>query len=286
MDRETKIYGKAGVEAGPAFEKYIGDQKGIRLAARIGSRVNPGGLVDKLTPYIWWLGCDDSLSGESFLLKSKWEDIFGLKARQKNIYSRDPLSLRLFFENNMRVDICLDKADAMEKRIREESLCKIIIDRDDRFPEEPLVTDLSQRIKLPDMESIKLWPQEFFRYITDMAFYLERKKAFAAQNSLNKAREVLLNMLKASLIRQEGYSVNLGDDGENLDVYLSGEPYQMLLRTYSVSIIDGLWDSLFQACRLFRRAGLIMDRDSSFEYPRKMDVELMKAFRTMWEERS
>lgn len=287
MDKETIIYGKStSDQAGQSFEKYIEGLSGIRLAARVGNRVNPGGFVSELTPFIWWLGCDESISCEKFLTKSDWEHVFGLKARQNSIYEIDPLSLRLFFENHMRVDLIIESADLLEKRIRKESLSKVFIDRDDRFPEVPVVTDLSQRIILPDQDTLKLWPRQFFRYITDMSIYLERKKVFPAQNSLNQAREVLLKMLKAALIRKEGYSLNLGENGENMDIYLSKELYQMLLRTYATSDMDNLWDALFQACRLFRRAGLIMDQDTAFEYPRKMDVELMKGFRTMWEERS
>lgn len=262
------------------LEEQLGRMDQVRLLVRAGRWINPAATADKDSPYSWWLGSRDL----DFWRDFSFENLLDQPLIQSSLLSFDPPRFRLLLPNRMRLDFLVDRPEAVVKRMEADSLTEVRVDKDDRVMEDRVTSDISHRTKSPDMEELKLLPGNFFREMSDMAFYLQGKELIPAQQALDRGRKILLRLAETAVARSNGYSINLGEDLRNVGAYMDPNQYESLQRTYSNTDMDNLWDALFQSCILFRKVGLAIDQGTSFDYPRKLDVEMMKMFRQIWKE--
>lgn len=280
MDGQDKTFEKRPEEIVEDLEEKMGRMDQVRLLIRSGRWINPAASSDKDSPYEWWVG---SQSPEEWKQLS-FEEWLGFSLIQASLLSLSPLSFRLLLPNRMRLDLRIEKAQSLVERMKSDTLMAVVIDKDDLIKEDRVTSDISHRTKSPDMEDLKLLPGNFFREMSDMAFYLKGGEVFPAQQALERGRKILLRLTETAVARSNGYSINLGEDLRNARAYMDPSQYETLLRTYSASNLAPLWDALFQSCILFRKVGLAIDQGTSFAYPRKLDVEMMKMFRQLWKE--
>ncbi|MDD7732379.1 MAG: aminoglycoside 6-adenylyltransferase [Firmicutes bacterium] len=262
------------------LEEQLGRMDQVRLLVRAGRWINPAATADKDSPYSWWLGSPDL----DFWRDFSFENFLGQPLIQSSLLSFAPLCFRLLLSNRMRLDFLVDRPEAVVKRMEADSLTEVRVDKDDRVMEDRVTSDISHRTKSPDMEELRLLPGNFFREMSDMAFYLQGKELIPAQQALDRGRKILLRLAETAVARSNGYSINLGEDLRNVGAYMDPNQYESLQRTYANTDMDNLWDALFQSCILFRKVGLAIDQGTSFDYPRKLDVEMMKMFRQIWKE--
>ncbi len=280
MDGQERSDTRKPEEIVECLEEQFGRMDQVRLLVRAGRWINPAATADKDSPYSWWLGSRDL----DFWRDFSFENLLDQPLIQSSLLSFDPPRFRLLLPNRMRLDFLVDRPEAVIKRMEADSLTEVRVDKDDRVIEDRVTSDISHRTKSPDMEELKLLPGNFFREMSDMAFYLQGKELIPAQQALDRGRKILLRLAETAVARSNGYSINLGEDLRNVGAYMDPNQYESLQRTYSNTDMDNLWDALFQSCILFRKVGLAIDQGTSFNYPRKLDVEMMKMFRQIWKE--
>lgn len=280
MDGQERSDTRKPEEIVECLEEQFGRMNQVRLLVRAGRWINPAATADKDSPYSWWLGSRDL----DFWRDFSFENLLDQPLIQSSLLSFDPPRFRLLLPNRMRLDFLVDRPEAVVKRMEADSLTEVRVDKDDRVIEDRVTSDISHRTKSPDMEELKLLPGNFFREMSDMAFYLQGKELIPAQQALDRGRKILLRLAETAVARSNGYSINLGEDLRNVGAYMDPNQYESLQRTYSNTDMDNLWDALFQSCILFRKVGLAIDQGTSFNYPRKLDVEMMKMFRQIWKE--
>lgn len=280
MDGQERSDTRKPEEIVECLEEQFGRMDQVRLLVRAGRWINPAATADKDSPYSWWLGSRDL----DFWRDFSFENLLDQPLIQSSLLSFDPPRFRLLLPNRMRLDFLVDRPEAVVKRMEADSLTEVRVDKDDRVIEDRVTSDISHRTKSPDMEELKLLPGNFFREMSDMAFYLQGKELIPAQQALDRGRKILLRLAETAVARSNGYSINLGEDLRNVGAYMDPNQYESLQRTYSNTDMDNLWDALFQSCILFRKVGLAIDQGTSFNYPRKLDVEMMKMFRQIWKE--
>lgn len=280
MDGQERSDTRKPEEIVECLEEQFGRMDQVRLLVRAGRWINPAATADKDSPYSWWLGSRDL----DFWRDFSFENLLDQPLIQSSLLSFDPPRFRLLLPNRMRLDFLVDRPEAVVKRMEADSLTEVRVDKDDRVIEDRVTSDISHRTKSPDMEELKLLPGNFFREMSDMAFYLQGKELIPAQQALDRGRKILLRLTETAVARSNGYSINLGEDLRNVGAYMDPNQYESLQRTYSNTDMDNLWDALFQSCILFRKVGLAIDQGTSFDYPRKLDVEMMKMFRQIWKE--
>ncbi|WP_019133330.1 aminoglycoside 6-adenylyltransferase [Kallipyga massiliensis] len=280
MDGQERSDTRKPEEIVECLEEQFGRMDQVRLLVRAGRWINPAATADKDSPYSWWLGSRDL----DFWRDFSFENLLDQPLIQSSLLSFDPPRFRLLLPNRMRLDFLVDRPEAVVKRMEADSLTEVRVDKDDRVIEDRVTSDISHRTKSPDMEELKLHPGNFFREMSDMAFYLQGKELIPAQQALDRGRKILLRLAETAVARSNGYSINLGEDLRNVGAYMDPNQYESLQRTYSNTDMDNLWDALFQSCILFRKVGLAIDQGTSFNYPRKLDVEMMKMFRQIWKE--
>lgn len=280
---ETDNKGKrpeAILSPGEILENWIYDQEDVRLFALCGERAIAPDLPKDEAVYEYYIGVEEP---EAFA-ENDWGKILGEEPMVDAVYLWNPISIRLLFEDRTRFDLYIDDPQLIAELVMADENPDIIFDKDDLTCSMTLPTNFSRRESAPSVAELELYTGAFFRLMTDTAFNIHQRRLLAAEEKLSKARALLFKMVEVAMERKLDYSVGLRGNPDRLDRYLNDEWYNHLAESYVECTPDRLWDGLFQACILFRKAGLLMDEASSFDYPRRMDVNLMNLFRQMWEE--
>lgn len=246
-----------------------------------GDRVNRAAVVNPLYEYRWIVAAEDldAASASYEALGFGQEPIYRVRFKRDEdivVYTLlpDKTRLRARFVAPERLDALLE----------EDSLCEVILDKPARYGARPRPTDLSHRLRKPSREEFQRLCDRFFIDIVDCAIRISIDELIPAQFALERARKVMIALVSYYASSESDFTLNLGTDGRNLKAYLSSEFYDHLHRSFSGTDANQLWDALFQACMLFRKAGLKLGENCHYEYPRQRDVEVLSMLRTMWGE--
>lgn len=255
----------------------------IRALALCGEAVNRAAVKKHFPLYEWYL----AVAGDFHLDHVVWKTIFGETPILAGGFSqglRKEDRIRLAFEGGVRFNLTFYDPTYLSPALEEESLHRLLVDKDQQMTEQQEPTDLSHRCKRPDEGQCQLWCSRFFSSVMDAVISLHRGEVLSSQLFLENARQPLLEISKAATAFDADFRLNLGDHGENLSAYMDEVCYDHLLRSFAFSEVARIWDAIFQACMLFRKSGLKLDQAGIFSYPRRTDVELLRLFRGFWEE--
>ncbi len=262
-----------------AIIHWASKYESIQHVVLTGTRVNNAAIKTPFLEYQWIL----SISDIKFIDELDWEKILPTKLIQTGKFIRNGVSfVRLFYDDFTRFDIEIVSKEELVERIKNDTLCDILLDKDHTFGASGRPTDISRRIKKPTNEKFQSWFNSFFSYMTDVCIYLRNDSYIAAQYAFQDARIPLLKMVEASVAANSDFSVNLGYNGQNLKAYMDQETYNHFTRTFSSMRFDTLWDAVFQACMVFRKEGLHLAEVCGYEYPKETDVRILRKFRELW----
>lgn len=250
----------------------------ITHVALVGDRINNAAVLSEYEPYECLLATEDP---KGALSRVDWAAIFS----DAVVMMTDPQALKIFYilDRMDRIILSLVTPQQLSERLAEDTLCEVAIDKDHRFGARPHPTDLSHRIKRPEQSEYDSWCTRFFAEMSSVCFYLIEDKLIAAQEALGRARLPLMAMTKAAASANADFTVTFGRDVQNIKVYIDDIWYDHFQRTYAETSKDALWDALFQGCMLFRKAGMQLEEQIHYGYPRKADTDMMQVFRLMWE---
>lgn len=251
-----------------------------------GSRANPAAVKNKYDSYEYYLVSLSGINIDRQMESTVWADVFESEILQFGLIHRSRrLKYRIFLADNNRIDLTVLDRDEMEKIREENSLLSLCFDREGAYSDLPQSNDLSCRTKKPEPEDFEICCQEFFADMTDVAINLMEDDIYPAQLALIRAGKSLYKINMAAVAGESSFSLNLGEDGKNLKAYMSSVEYDHLMRSFAESRPDRIWDALFQACMLFRKQGLKLNELEGLNYPKKLDVRMMRYFRSLWEEK-
>lgn len=254
----------------------------VRQVVMTGDRVNRAAVKIEFLPYEWLL----SLGRGAVWQEPDWAQVFGEMPLHLAHPDHTGRTVHLLFADRSRVILRFLEQEALDSILREDSLCEVILDKDARYGARPRPTDLSRRVKKPTEEQFRAWCDAYFVEIVDAAFAAADQQPLPAATALERARGVLLQMTEAAIAAGSDFSINLGIDGSNLRAYAETVWYDHYVRTYAAATVDSIWDAVFQACMLFRKAGLLLGEKCGYAYPKKEDVEILQMLRTTWEEKT
>lgn len=268
-----------------AMQTWAENNSWVMALFLTGSRANPAAVRNIYDPHEYYVVYKAGVKVSELMDSIDWESILSIKVLQAAILKKGRrLKYRIFLSDNSRIDLTVLDKEEMEKIREENSLLLLQYDREDLYRELPQVNDLSYRTGKPDAEEFQAWCQNFFADMTDVAINLLADEILPAQLAFSRARQSLYKLSLAAVASESSFRLNLGKDGSNLRAYMSEVEYDHLMRSFAASRPDRIWDALFQACMLFRKQGLKLNELEGLEYPKKLDVRMMKYFRKLWEE--
>lgn len=244
----------------------------IRVVAMNGSRANPNAPRDAFQDYdIVFLVTEM----ESFLADDTWLDYFG-----ERIIMQKPEAMELFlsnrgnrfsylmlFEDGNRIDLSLMPLEELEPYLKEDSILRVLLDKDRIVPTLPESTDQDYWIKRPTPGLFDDCCNEFWWLSTYVAKGLARKELPYANAHLDLMRNQLMTMLIWQIGLEQGFTFSIGKQFKYLQQHLSPSLWQKLCATWDASSPEACKKSLEGMLVLFREVSKNVAERLGYSYP-------------------
>ncbi|OXS58873.1 hypothetical protein B1A99_12990 [Cohnella sp. CIP 111063] len=256
----------------------------VRVVLLNGSRVNPNVEQDELRDYDVIYGVTDiasSAEDQSWIAAEFGE----LMIMQHNQAEEDGEAWEIFlmlFTDGVRVDLSFRRADTVAEI--EDSLMKVLLDKDGRMGEVPPSSDRSYVTVKPDKQEVEKAFNEIWWCSTNVAKGLVRGEIPYAKFMLDAVvRDAVVKLLSWHVGMNNGWTVNVGKAGRWLERFLPEELWASYYRTYADGDPERIWDALFETGRLTRAAGLAVADKLGCAYPLEEDRKVTEYMRQLRE---
>lgn len=156
------------------------------------------------------------------------------------------------FKDGNRIDLHVESVIHAKEHIRDDKLCKILLDKDGILPEIPEATDEDYFVKKPTKEQYACTCTEFWWCLNNVAKGLWREELPYANDMINFCvRKQLEKMISWQIGLKTDFSVSVGKSAKYMYKWLSKEEYETYLKTYSCGDVRQCWDSVFKMIELF-----------------------------------
>ena len=244
----------------------------IRAVMMNGSRVNPAAKRDIFQDFdiVYFVTEIDS-----FLADHTWIDCFGermIMQMPEAMADPPPMNdghfayLMQFMDGN-RIDLTLFPLALLPTFILE-SLSRMLLDKDGRFPALPPPTDRDFLPTPPTAKAFADCCNEFWWVATYVAKGLWRGELPYAKALLDGAvREQLLKLLTWHIGVKTDFKQGAGKFGKDLQRQLQPDLWAMVEKSYADAAYDNNWEALLIMCDLFRQVAVPMAERYAFSYP-------------------
>jgi aminoglycoside 6-adenylyltransferase len=252
--------------------EYAHNNNKIRAVILNGSRVNPNVTKDIFCDYDVIFAVTDP---EYFLHNQEWIKHFGeLVIMQQNKLREDKEEWVIFlmlFIDGVRIDLSFRNIETINNYLND-SLTKVLLDKDNRIPELEQPNDKSYFTNQPTKEEFAKVMNEILWCSTNVAKGLWREEMPYAKYMFDViVRNCMITMLGWYVGMNNNWHMNTGMAGRWLIKFLPAEIWESFNSTYAGSDHNDMWDSLMEAGRLTRSIGIEIADKLGFEYPLEDD---------------
>ena len=249
----------------------------IRAVIMNGSRVNPNVKRDCFQDYdIIYVVKDIS----SFTSNHNWIHRFGeiMIVQMPEEMSLVPPDgdgkfpyLMQFMDGN-RIDLTLVPVDLTKKFVGQDSLSKLLLDKDNCIEEFPPASDKDYLIKKPTEKEFLGCCNEFWWCSTNVAKGLWREELSYAKGMLEgPVRDMFIVMLEWHIGMKTDFTVNTGKFGKHFEQYIEEDMWEQFKRTFSNAEYENIWESFFVMSDLFREVANEIANTYEYQYPQDED---------------
>lgn len=244
----------------------------IRAVYLNGSRTNPNAPKDIFQDYDVVYVVNET---KSFIEDKNWINLFGeiLYMQYPDEHPDFPSDKENFygwlmqFTDGNRIDLHIETLSHAQANILNDSLCLVLLDKDNCLPEIPPPNDKNYWVQKPSFEQYKCTCTEFWWCLNNIAKGLWREEITYAQDMLNfVVRKQLEKMLSWKVGVQTNFSVSVGKSAKYMQKWLSENEWNKYLQTYCTADIDSIWQSVEVMCSLFSEVALWVANALEFEY--------------------
>ena len=241
----------------------------IRAAYLEGSRVNPTVQADIFQDYDVVYVVEET---KSFREDPSWIDRFG-----KRLYMQYPEDSAYFpsdvencygwlmqFADGNRLDL---HVCTMETVKRDLELYRVLVDKDNLLPSEPVKTEEIYWVKKPTPEQFHDTCNEFWWCLNNVAKGLWRKEIPYVMDMVNiYVRPMLTRIVEWKIGVDNHFSVSAGKCAKYMERYVSEDIYRRYLATYSSAETEAIWDSVLGMCDLFHEIAAELSEAMEYTY--------------------
>lgn len=166
------------------------------------------------------------------------------------------------FTDGNRVDLHVETAEHARENIKQDRLCRVLLDKAHVLPDIPEASDRDFHVKRPSERQFLACCNEFWWCSNNLAKGLWRKEILYVQDMANfVVRKQLEKMLSWKVGLVTDFGVSVGKSAKYMGKWLSETEYQKYLDTYFGKDIDGAWEAVFRMCDLFEEtAGYVAEK--------------------------
>lgn len=264
MRNSTEIYS--------LLEKITWQDNRILALYMNGSRVNPNVMQDDFQDYDVVFVVTETFS---FINDKQWINNFGnpfyfqLPDENPN-FPNDKENFYGYlvqFDDGVRLDIHIETLQHALENIKKDSLCKILIDKNNYLPAIPESSDSDYWVKKPTQEQFVACCNEFWWCTNNLAKGLARKEILYVQDMANfVVRKELEKMLSWKVGIKTDFKVSVGKSAKYISKYLDKEIYENYLKTFFTCDIEAAWKSIFLMCDLFEKMAVEVAKQFGYTY--------------------
>ena len=264
MRNSTEIYS--------LLEKITWQDNRILALYMNGSRVNPNVMQDDFQDYdVVFVVTETS----SFINDKKWINNFGspfyfqLPDENPN-FPNDKENFYGYlvqFDDGVRMDIHIETLSHALENIKNDSLCKILIDKNNYLPTIPESSDKNYWITKPTEIDFLACCNEFWWCTNNLAKGLWRNEILYVQDMANfVVRKQLEKMLSWKVGVKNDFSASVGKSSKYLQNYVDESEYNQYLQTFFTCDIESAWKSIFLMCDLFEKISVEVANKLGYTY--------------------
>ena len=245
----------------------------IRAVILNGSRVNPNIAKDTYQDYdIIYLVNDLA----SFRGQPNWVDVFGERIimQMPNDMQIDDepitnswksITYLMLFKDTNRIDLTLVKVE--HRSSYQDSLTKILLDKDHLFPNFPSPTEQDYWVKKPTEQQFLDCCNEFWWVSTYVVKGLLRQEITYAKEMMEQpVRNMFMQILAWQVGSKHDFRVNLGMCLKFLPKYSSPQLWDRVLLTYPDANPMNIWRSLIEMTHTFYELEVITAKRLGFKH--------------------
>ncbi|MDT3497204.1 aminoglycoside 6-adenylyltransferase [Bacillus toyonensis] len=249
----------------------------IRAVIMNGSRVNPNVKRDCFQDYDIMYVVKDM---QSFTSNHNWIHRFGeiMIVQMPEEMSLLPADedgkfpyLMQFIDGN-RIDLTLVPAELIHTFVGQDSLSKLLLDKDGCVEEFPQASDKDYMIKKPTEKEFFDCCNEFWWCSTNVGKGLWREELSYAKGMLEgPMRDMLVVMLEWHIGMKTEFTANAGKFGKYFEQYVEKDVWEQFKKTFSNAEYENIWDSFFIMGDLFRKVANEIANTYEYQYPEDDD---------------
>jgi len=179
--------------------------------------------------------------------------------------------LMQFMDGN-RIDLTLVPVDLTKKFVGQDSLSKLLLDKDNCMEEFPPASDKDYLIKKPTEKEFLGCCNEFWWCSTNVAKGLWREELSYVKWMLDgPVRDMFIIMLEWHIGMKTDFTVNTGKFGKHFEQYIEEDMWEQFKRTFSNAEYENIWESFFVMGDLFREVANEIANTYGYRYPQDDD---------------
>ena len=244
----------------------------VRIVAMNGSRANPNAPRDAFQDFDIVFVVTEMAN---FLANDAWLDGFG-----RRVIMQKPDAMELFpqdernrfaylmqYEDGNRIDLTLLPLDELEVYLKEDSIIRILLDKDGRVPALPESSDADYWIKRPTPGMFDDCCNEFWWLSAYVAKGLARGELPYANAHLDLMRTQLMTMLSWQAGLEKGFTFSIGKQFKYLQQHIGVDAWQRLCATWNVGSPETCAEALGSMLALFREVSKDVAQRLCYSYP-------------------
>ncbi len=268
--------------------EFANSNEEVRSLIETGRRQNPSIRSYENNDYHYVFGVSDfEKFKDSHFISTLFDDCLMLQKSDKLSYTNkinpNNVSYTIVLNDITKIRIFFIKDNTVQDYINQDSQSEILLDKDQVLVGNITKSDVYFRLPKPTRSEFESIVNEMFISALNVAKGLYRKEEIYAIHMFANVRENVDKMTGHYIESNYDYSVNIGYNYEYIKTYLQEDHYKKYLETYPLPELENLWNTLFSSCELFRKEGLSVAEALGYEYPKRVDRDIMQKIREIWQ---
>ena len=181
------------------------------------------------------------------------------------------------FTDGNRIDLHVESIDHARANIITDSLCQVLLDKDNCLPDIPESSDKNYWVSKPSEAQFVCTCNEFWWCLNNVAKGLWREEIPYVQDMINYVvRKQLEKMLSWKVGIITDYSVSVGKSAKYMYKWLSEQEWKIYLKTYCGADVNDIWQSVEIMCSLFKETAAWVAKEFHYTFDDKETENCMK----------
>ena len=173
----------------------------------------------------------------------------------------------MMFKDGNRIDLTLQSEPYAKVHIKDDKLCKILLDKDNLLPQIPQAIDEDYHVQKPTEEPFLASCNEFWWCLNNVAKGLWRGELPYVNDMLSFVlRKELEKLISWKIGIKTDFSVSVGKSAKYMYKWISQEEYKTYLSTYSCGSVEDCREATFRMVKLFSDTAKDVAQALNFKY--------------------